>query len=373
MNTLQTSFSQQINTDILYWQQKLNLDHYPQNYDQQKALFLQRLFLVLYHAGLLVKETYTSHYIYAKNSSLPLVCYFSHGCPIKLSMETTTFPHLLNFLYYGQLLAQTQTYQEQLYIADDKETAELNQRLLYKNSAKLSTKPFTWQNTVSSGQEDYSLCWQTATESLILKLIVSKRSTTEILLTLWLQGYPHLFEFYEQKQAHPLLQAHKAEEQANGKEFLIPHPLFGIKGELSQAELVYISQIPFSFEILAQAPTEHQEADLNSKLLPPLTVFYQSLQATEAQACFNQFILEQYKAYTNLKLNQHLERRDFIKQWLGNLTDTTAISLLTMQRDLLAKQFLTYSAAQQHTIHTQLIDPLIRLLTKELMVIIKLL
>jgi hypothetical protein len=374
MDNLPPSFSQQIQIDQLFWQQVLNLVNYNKTHEQQKAIFFQRLFVVLYHVGLLVKEAPTSNYSYAKISCLPLVCYLSHGYDFNLVMDKKTFHGLISFLCQGELLTNNQPYQESRYIANNKDIAKLKQQLLYKSSTHSNSAKLERKNSNSMSYDEYILDWAMAEDKLQLRMAISKSLMGKVHLTLSLHGYPYSWDIQKpENHPHPLLQHHKEQEKQYGREFLIPHPKLGIKGELTQTELEYISQMPFSFAILVQPPTQHQEAELDSNILPPLDIFLQNLIALEARACFSQLIIAKYQAYKNIDINHYRQRRDAINKWLGSISDNDSTGLLDIQRKLLENQFLPYTTEQQKIIHTELIDPLITLLVKELMAIIKLL
>jgi hypothetical protein len=377
MNDTQASFSQQIQTDQLFWQTMLNSANHLAADELSKALFLQRLFVVLYHVGLLVKETLTGNYYYAKTSSLPLVCYLSHGKNICLSMEKDTFQDFISFLCTGQLVGENnRPFNEVLYVANNKNMAQLKHLLLYKRPTNATSIASTWKNHANVSHEIYVFTWRIANGELSLYMKITKELFGKIHLTITLQGYPHGWQFYSmapESLPHRLLQQHQAAENQQGKQFLIPHPKIGIKGELTKTELNYISQMPFTFDILAKPPTEHQEAELDSNVLLPLDAFYQQLTSVEAREFFQQFIRMQYKAYKALDITNYIARRDFLNQWIGKMADDQPNSLIKLQRNLLAQNFPPYTIEQQKTIHTQLIDPLLTTVVKELMALIKLL
>ncbi len=377
MNSIPTSFLQQTQTDQLFWQTVLNSGNYLTASEQQKALFLQRLFVVLYHVGLLVKETLSSNYYYAKTSSLPLACYLSHGKNICLTMNKDTLHDFISFLCTGHLVDENHTpFNEALYIANNRELAQLKQLLLYKKPANATSFALAWKSNPNVSHEAYVFNWRIANEELNLQIVIAKELFGKIHMTITLQGYPHCWQFYSAAsidQPHPLLQQHKEAENRQGKQFLIPHPKIGIKGELTRTELNYISQLPFTFDILAKPPTEHQEAELDSNMLLPLNIFYEQLASIEAKAFFHQFIITQYKAYKALDIANYSARRDFLNQWIGKMSGNQQDGLLKLQHNLLAQNFAPYTIEQQKTIHRQLIDPLLTTVVKELMALIKLL
>jgi|GEM_PF-2098839 len=366
MNSSLASF---IQADLSFWQDLLALDE--NSSDKLQILFMQRLFIILFHVGLLIKETPNSVYHYAKSSSLPLACYLNHGNTIVLSMDKCTFDDLLTYLCTGKLIQDD--FIHELYIGHSKYSASIAQQLLYKHPVSPSSSKLPWQAQANQ-QAYYIFSWSILGGELNLHLQVSSEAGNKKRLSLNLQGYPHAWPFYGSELAHlehPLFIQHRHLEQQKGRNFFMPHPKVGIRGELTQTELSYICQMPFTLEILAKPPTEHQEADLNSHLIPPLEIFLQRLRSYQAQEVFQQYILKNYQAYKALEIEDYSARRNFLNNWIGDVNRDDRQSLLYLERELHAARFSPYNPEQQKVIHAELIDPLLALVARELMAIIK--